>query len=367
MKIAILGRALTNGGVRLVVDNLLERFDEIKSVNITFLTDDESYLNKYKNIKVVIKKGNVLVWDYVHSFNILKEKRFDAILYPKGSIPFSHMLLPSKKYFMCHDLAYFENSLKAYPFRDTVYMKVMLKFSCIIADKIFAISEYTKKTIVDRFSVKKEKVIVTHLGLSSDLIKEKERINRMKSKELPEKFDLPRRYIFYSGSISPRKNLKRSLEAFNDIKDDYNIDFVMTGRAAWGNSGVYEYLEKNNLRDRVHVLGFVSSSELALLYANAEILVFPSLYEGFGLPIIEAQLFNCPVITSNTTSCEEVAGVSAITVNPYSVTDISNVIRRVLNDNSFREDLIKRGSVNIRRYSFDKMSEEIISAISSDL
>jgi len=358
MKIGIVARGLTNGGVARFIKNILIELDKNKKNVYTLFTDDKNKIPNLKNIKIKEIVGkNKLYWDLFSLKKELKKSDLDAVIYPKNIIPFTHKKLKFKKYNIIHDLAYFEKNLSEYKFLDTLYMRMFMKNSCKIADLTFAISNFTKKDIISRLNVRKEKIIVINEGVEKNFKK----INKKELNEIKNKFNLSKRFFFYCGSLSPRKNILRVLKTFNKIKNSISLNLYICSGQSWKDKEIVEYIN-NNLKERVHHLGKVSEKELIALYNMAEFFIYPSLYEGFGLPILEAQACGCPVITSNVTSCPEVAGEGALKINPYSEKDIKEGILKVL-EKKHRKQLIKKGFENLKRYSWEKTTEKILSEL----
>jgi|GEM_PF-50863 len=363
-KIGFVIRGLTQGGVKRFIVNILNEIENVNHSDFEFhvVHDEPEFEGKFRNIQThYVKINNKILFDYLVSFNLLRKLKFEVLVYPKNVIPVPHFLLRGKKINIIHDLGYFESSIEAYPFWDTLFMKAFMKMSCRFSDKTFAVSNATKKDIIKRFGVEGHKIVVINEGVEDNfkIIKDKKRLNyTLKKYELNEKF------LFYAGSVSPRKNLMRVLEAFNKIKEEIPHSLVITGNKAWGKDKLEDYV-KENLQGRVKRLGFVSEDELVDLYNLADGYVFPSLYEGFGLPILEAQKCACPVLTSNVTSCPEVAGDSTIIVDPYSVDDIADGILKLTTDKVERKKLVKKGFENIKRYSWAKTGKTILNFLNS--
>jgi glycosyltransferase involved in cell wall biosynthesis len=360
-KIGFIARGLTKGGVTRFIDNLLKEFDLNENYVFYLFTDEESYLNRFKNIKVVyIKKSNKLFWDYFFCFNTLRKNNIDYIIYPKNIIPVTHLLLRSKKFNIIHDLGYFEKELDAYRFLDTLYMKSLMGISCSFADKILAVSEFTKRELIKRFKSNSDKIKVISEAVEGNF---NVLDNNTFANEIMRKYNLNPPFIFYCGSVTPRKNILRMLKAFNEIKDKIPHNFYLTGNAEWKMSIVSKYIKENDLYKRVIKIGFVDEDDLPKIYNLADLLLFPSLYEGFGLPILEAQACGCPVLTSNVTSCPEVAGDGAHIVDPYSVDEIRDGILKIIEDNDYKEQLIQKGFENIKRFSWEKSARKILEFI----
>src|SRR3989344_1924924 len=152
--------------------------------------------------------------------------------------------------------------------------------------------------------------------------------------------------IFYAGSISPRKNLKRLINAFNQVQDKIGHDLVITGNKLWGNKREMQMIKQN---PRIKVLGFIPDEDLPILYNLASLYVYPSLYEGFGLPILEAQASGCPVISSNASSLPEVAGKGALYFDPEKEGEIAKMILKLAGDDKLKDKLVKIGFENIKK------------------
>ncbi|WP_280176911.1 MULTISPECIES: glycosyltransferase family 1 protein [unclassified Rhizobium] len=179
----------------------------------------------------------------------------------------------------------------------------------------------------------------------------------------PELLGTKSHYALFVGTLEPRKNLTRLLIAFSSIAPHIEgLKLVIAGGQGWRQGDLSALIARLGVQERVILTGHISDSELAQLYASADFLLMPSLYEGFGFPIIEAQSFGIPVITSNCSSMPEVAGDAALLVDPESTADIAESIRRLASDADLRRVLGERGKSNSERFSWKKAAHEIASA-----
>jgi len=356
VKVCFIARGLTRGGVQRFVLNLLEQFEKHTNYyNFYIITDRYDFINRFKKLNVTyIRNKNKLFWDYIKSFVVINRIKSDCIVYPKNIIPLTHILLKAKKINIIHDLAYFKKDINAYKKNDTLYMKLFMKLSCLIANKIVAISQSTKNDIQNILGIKKDKIIVVYEGVEKKFKK-----NKKISKLLLEKYNIRLPFIFYCGSLSLRKNILRALKAFDKIKEKISHNFYIASGKSWGPNDVKDYIQKN-LSQRVKILPFLSEEELIGMYSLADLYIYPSLYEGFGLPILEAQACGCPVLTSNTSSCPEVANKGACIVNPYSEEEIKKGILKILSNKKYREGLMKKGFINVKKYSWKETAEKIL-------
>ncbi|MDY0095595.1 MAG: glycosyltransferase family 1 protein [Candidatus Vecturithrix sp.] len=364
-RIGIIARSLGlyHGGVYRYVFNILHELDqkvEEGSVEISIIHNETVLRGKFPHCReIYIPLAHTyrarLLFDYVYSVHALKQADLDYIIYPKNIIPVSHYVLRAKKLPTILDLGHFEKGLHAYKFWDTLYARALIKPSCARAYKILTISHSTKQAMIEKLHLPPEKIQVAHLGIEA-------RFQKTNNHEhVIEKFHLRRPFVFYNGSITPRKNLMRVLEAFQAVQHLIPHTLYMTGSLTWGSDHIHDYIE-NHLAGRVVKLGYIEEHDLVALYNLADLFLYPSLYEGFGLPILEAQACGCPVLTSNTTSCPEVAGAGAHLVNPYSVEEIQAGILKILQHDDYRQQLIERGFENITRFHWQKTAEDILAA-----
>jgi len=252
------------------------------------------------------------------------------------------------------DLAVFRLP-EAYQFSRVLLWRLQYRLLLRRADRFLAISEFTKKDLMERFSLPEEKISVVPCACETDFLQqvEEEAIHRVR-----EKYALPGRFVLFVGNCNPRKNLRRLLEAFDKMKTETSLphELLIVGEQGWKFSEE-ETLHGLTNRDSVRFLGYIPDEDMPALYAAAELFAFPSLYEGFGIPVLEAQSCGTPVLTGNCTSLPEVGGDGAIYADPYSVEDISEKMKAVLTEQTLAESLREKGLLNVRRFSWEKSAE----------
>nr|WP_314420600.1 glycosyltransferase family 1 protein [uncultured Erwinia sp.] len=225
-----------------------------------------------------------------------------------------------------------------------LFYKYIIKTGCKNAYKILTVSNFSKEKIVEWSGVDPSKVIVAGNGVGENYHP------NIKHTTNNEKY-----YLCVSNRKS-HKNEKRMLEAFSQAKIDEKINLVMTGK---DNEEINRLILSLNLKDRVKFTGFLTENELVEFYRNSHALLFPSLYEGFGIPVLEAMASGVPVITSNTTSLPEVAGDAALFVDPTSVEEIKLAIEKLEIDEGVRQSLIYKGFLQIKKFSWDNVVDII--------
>lgn len=225
------------------------------------------------------------------------------------------------------------------------------------ADAIITISHHAKSEIIKYFHAPEDKIFVVHLAARDNFTPSiKAEIDRVLKK-----FKITKKFIFFLGTSEPRKNLKRIIEAYlslpSSIRDNYLL--VLGGGGGWLNSDLFHDISDQDLTS-IYYLGYIDEKDLPAIYSGCHIFLYPSLYEGFGLPILEAMACGAPVISSNTSSMPEVCGDAAILINPMDVTQLRNSIELLIGDDGLRKSLIIKGIENAKRFSWEKTAQETL-------
>lgn len=223
------------------------------------------------------------------------------------------------------------------------------------ADRVIFISDYMRRCAIEEFGFSPEKLRTIHLGFDRALFRP---YSSRVFESLRGKYNLPNQFILSVGSLEPRKNLKKLILAYMglDVMLRRNFKLVLVGFSGWNNQDVMRLLDK--IKGDVVYLGYIPTEDLAVLYSTAELFVYPSFYEGFGLPPLEAMSCGCPVVVSNATSLPEVCGDAVAYVDPYCVDDISRVISELLNDKGLRDSLSARGLKRAELFSWEKSAAQ---------
>lgn len=359
MKIGIDARTLSvNGGSKTYASNLLLNIK--KRENITLFGID-----KFENYKCINEKLNQqspfyrLYYDNLKLSRLLKKQKITIFHGLKGIAP---KLKHIKIIITVHDTIFL-----VYPqfgtLKELIYWKYISPKDINKADHIIAISNSTKKDLIERLRIHPKNITVIHESYNSNLYKIRKSSYKNINKFLKQKgIDIKdKKIILNVNTISPRKNISGLIKAFNLIaKKNPNLILIISGRDGWKTKKTYEEYNKSYFKNRIYFLGFTPEKIVADLYNIARVFVYPSFYEGFGLPILEAQACGCPVITSNVSSMPEVAGSSGILINPNNVNEIADAIFKVISNKKFRYKLIKKGYENLKRFSWKKCAEETL-------
>lgn len=230
---------------------------------------------------------------------------------------------------------------------------------------ILTVSEYSKKDILKFFSFYPEdKIFVTPLAANSSF-KPLNKDNCMSY--VKNKFKLNEPYILYIGGFSPRKNALGLIKAFQNVYKDLNKPYklLLGGSLKDEGENLYNFVKETNLQDRVVFCGFLEDEILPILYSGCDAFVYPSLYEGFGLPPLEAMSCKAPVITSNLSSIPEVTGESAILINPFNKNDLENALVNLLNNEGLKDTLREKGYMRSRNFTWQKTAQKTLTAYKS--
>ena len=245
------------------------------------------------------------------------------------------------------------------PIKYKYYMRMLIRAATLRADKVLVDSYSVKNELMDRLKVPEEKIHVVPLGVSPSY-----RVvnNRNLIKSVKEKYGIKKDYILQVGNIEPRKNLPRLFNAFSLVKEKTNNSYqlVNVGKKGWLYKEIFEMLNKYGLQEDIIFTEYVPEEDLVLLYNGAELLAYPSLYEGFGLPILEAMSCGTPVITSNVSSMPEVAGKAALLIDPLNGEEIAWAIHKVLTDTELKNRLKNSGLERTAFFSWEKTARQTL-------
>ncbi len=246
--------------------------------------------------------------------------------------------------------------------KDLYQLTEWTKYSVLSAKKVFTISESSKNDIIKYYRKRPEDVVVTYLGIKNS--ESKVQVSKLSMEDVQKKFDLPKKYVLFVGTIQPRKNIGRLIDAFAAVvKKHKDVSLVIVGKKGWLYEPILEEPKKMGIESNVKFLDFVSNDELAVLYKNAICYCLPSLYEGFGLPVLEAMQHGCPVITSNVSSLPEAGGDACLYVDPESASDIARKIVTLIDNPKLRKQLQEKGYKHIKKFSWERTAKETIKVL----
>ncbi|MCX8082198.1 MAG: glycosyltransferase family 4 protein [bacterium] len=261
----------------------------------------------------------------------------------------------------CHSVITLHDvSFIRYPefFPEDIYLrlKLSLLYSVRKAKKIITVSEFSKREILKFYKIDEEKIEVVYNGVS-----EKFRpIDTTKCDKVLENYSVKKPYILSVSNLQPRKNLSRLIKAFisiikNNPAFPYNL--VIVGKKLWLYNEMFDEIRNSNFVERIVLTDYVPEEDLVYLYNGADVFIYPSIYEGFGLPVLEAMSCGCAVVTSNTSSLPEVAGNACVLVDPYNVEEIARAIQNVIRNPDLKMRLKMEGLKQSQKFSWKRSGE----------
>ncbi len=282
----------------------------------------------------------------------------DVLFVPAHTVPLLH---PKKTVVTIHGLEY-EFCPGSYSFWERLYMSLSIRYSCLVASTVICVSENTKKDVMKLYGVMAEKIRVIYEGYESKFQNPSVKYQTKPKAQSPN----VNPYVLFIGRLEERKNVVRMIEAFEILKTKYQIphELILVGKSGYGYERIKQKIARSKAKESLREMGYVSEEEKWGLLWNADIFLFPTLYEGFGIPVLEAQSVGVPVVTSHTSSLPEVAGEGAVFVDPLNVESIAKGIYQVLSDPNVRSGIIKKAVINVNRFGWASCSKKISQLLS---
>lgn len=230
-----------------------------------------------------------------------------------------------------------------------------LKEKCNRATIVITVSEYSKRDIIKYLEIDSKKIRVVSPGIElEDYGKITiEEINRIK-----EKYNLQKKFILFLGTLEPKKNIVNIIKGFERINIK-NMELIIAGGKGWKYEEIFETYENSKYKNNIKMLDYIPEEDKIALYKAAELFIFPSLYEGFGMPVLEAMATGTPVITSNISSLPEVAEDAAILVNPYDIVEIAKAIENVIKNDRLKKEMIEKGLKQARKFTWENSVKKL--------
>jgi glycosyltransferase involved in cell wall biosynthesis len=315
---------------------------------------------QYSNVEeVAVGMPGTVPWDQIAVPWIARKKRVDLIFNPKFTVPF---FSKAKKMFVLHGSEWFviPEHFQKY---DQWYFNTFVPLYCRYSDAFIAVSNAVKADVVKYVGVNPDKVFAIHNGFDPGLFQPVRDAAQLASIRL--KYKLPEHFILWCGQIESRKNVARLLRAFARIKDEVPHTLVLAGEQRWSTRTELQVLQELHLQERVYFPGWIQHTDLPAVYSLAELFAFPSLYEGFGIPLIEAMACGCPIVTANTCAPPEVLDGSGLLVDPLSVEDIAAGMKKALLDSGLRANMIAKGIERAKAFSWEQCAKQVLAAFDS--
>ncbi len=357
-------------GIEVFIQNIISNIEIEDNDSLVLFVNSKSAelfsgLNKKARVRTEkIPRLNNLGLIFYQQFGLvrsLKEERIDILFCPSLALP----LFFKNKIVTIHDLAFRRFPSEANLF-SRLYLNLALLSAKYLSLKITTVSEFSKNEIIKFLKINPEKISVLPEGAPA-LFK----ISAEEENEILRSFDLisngeTKKYFIYIGNIRARKNLKRIIEAFASFsKNNPDYLFLVAGKENRNLLKLRARVKKMGIEEKIIFTGFISQNEKSALLKNSQALIFVSLYEGFGLPILEAQSLGIPVLSSNTSALPETAGAGALFVSPENLEEIKNGLKTISQDINRRAEIISAGTSNLNKYSWKICAAKLIAIIKS--
>jgi glycosyltransferase involved in cell wall biosynthesis len=291
----------------------------------------------------------ILPWKYIWTQGALSLELLlnpvDVLFVPAHTLPFIH---PEKSIVTVHGLEY-ELSPESYSFYSRLFHRFFIKKSCKWASEIISVSKNTKRDLENMYKVPATKIKIIPNGFDKQ---DKDEIKKLKK---------DKKFLFFIGRLEERKNIIGIIKAFEILKEKYNYQgqLLLAGREGHGYDEIERTINNSKFKKDIKLAGFLGDVKKWQLLKSADIFMFPSHSEGFGIPIVEAQSMGTPVITSDKDPMSDTAGDKRVLVDPKKPTQIAKIANKILQDKILRNNITEQGIKNTKRFSWEKTSEEI--------
>ena len=363
MKIGIMLRHLDQhgGGVKNYTNYLL---DELLSLNLSheFVLIYNSKKNigtysQYKNVReVAVNIGNRFLWDQIGVPWIQRKEKFDIIFNPKYSLP---LLASCPTVFVCHGLDWYLMPWGSKKIDILNYKYLFTRYAAKAAS-IIAVSDTAKNHLIEFLNVEEERVNTVYLGIHESY---RQNVEPSELTRIKKEYNLPEKYFLYAGQIYPPKNFGRLLQAYARVGPKLGIHLVVAGEHRWLCDEELKMIDGLGISQWVVRPGWIDNKTLQYFYKTAQALLLPSLYESFGLPILEAMVSGCPVLTSNRFGTKELAEGAAVLVDPENIDSISEGIEEIAVNKALRAELINKGYIRASKFSWKKCARETLEVL----
>jgi len=366
LRIAIDARRVRDFGVGTYIRNLaraLAAIDHSSEYTLVALPDDENaFADLPPNFHTVIYRQPDVVRSNHLAFPLfLQRLHADLVHFPLNRIP---LLLRQPYVVTIHDMAAL--LFEAAPGLRTGFRRFLLRRGLLQAQRILAVSQATFRDLRDRLSIPEDHIRLVYNAPDPEFFCPAPTGEQERARML-DRYQIDYPFLLYAGNIRPQKNIPRLVEAFAVVRSELarhsvyrNLHLIIIGDEISRYPSVRLAVSRSRVEKVVRFLGFVPFETLRIFFESAALFVFPSLYEGFGLPPLEAMASGTPVVTSNLSSLPEVVGDAAVLVNPENVFDIARGIKEVLLDGDLRRDLVAKGRAQAARYSWERTARQVL-------
>ena len=332
-------------------ENTYFLYNPKKSKDTLFVPNETNVFEK--NPSTAFYKKYYNIWRQRGVLQDIEKDQIELFHGLSGELPSGLKAKGIKSIVTIHDLIFIRYP-HLYSFFDRKIHYLKFKKATINADLIIAISEQTKHDIIQYLRVDSSKIKVIYQGCNAIF---KSNFSEESKKTVAQKYQLPEKFVLNVGTIEERKNALTIVKAIKDL----DVSLVLIGKETTYANQIHEYIKANNLQDKVHFLKGITTEELAIIYQLAMVFVYPSIFEGFGIPIIEALFSKTPVITNKNGVFPEAGGPSSLYIEPFDVDDLEQKINQVLTDATLSKNMREKGFEFAQKFNDELIAQQIIS------
>lgn len=302
------------------------------------------------------------LWTHMRLAWKMKHDIPDVLFIPSHVLPVIH---PPRSVVTIHDLGYL-----AFPEAHTLLRRIDLHLSTMwsarSAQHLIAVSQATKNDLIQHYRVDADKIDVIHHGVASHF---QPVADRAIVQATQQRYGIAGDYLLYLGTVQPRKNLLRLIDSFALFVNKQTgatakrVQLVIAGKRGWLTDAIEARAQEQHIGHLVHFPGYVANEDVPALLTGARAFVFPSLFEGFGMPVLEAMACGTPVLTSTTSSLPEVAGDAALLVSPYNISEIANALERIMTDTILCDTLRSRGFARVKQFTWEQCARKTLNVL----
>ena len=357
-------------GIGYYAYNLIKELQKKENITIHYHLFKNSCINNllnkndifYTNSNLFSHMTYYLLSYFFHfPYHYLFGKNDDFTIFFNYIVPAG---VSGKKIVMIHDMAY-----KRYPYtvklRTRLWLELGMKRTVHIADKILTPSEFSKQEIIKYLKVDPNKIATISCGVDKSLYHPN--YTNKTIEKVKQKYEIIGDYYLYTGTIEPRKNIKQLLIAYAELtKEQSELPLlVIVGKKGWFYKEIFDTVIKYKIENKVIFTGYIPENDVAILMNGTKIFIYPSIYEGFGMPVLEAMACKAAIITSSVSSLPEVTDNSAVLINPFSISDIKNAILKLENNKIYRQYIAQSGYYRSKKFSWDIVADNVYNMLNN--
>lgn len=356
MNIAIDIRKYDDLGIGTYIKNLVDKISESKSCQCIFIASPVQYSSLKNILTGDFVLDNSKKYSLRELFSVSKKINnlsVDLFHSPHYTLPY---FVRRKCVTTIHDLIHLRMN-KNFSILQKQYAGTMLRHACRRSDALITISEYTKRDILKSFDVDEQKIFPIHLGVHPSFSVHQEDSQK---EQFRARYNIRKPFILYTGSLKPHKNVQLLIKSFHTLRKTQDLELVLTGEDPNHYPELMRMISTLGIESHCRSLGMISRSDLVTAYQSAELVVLPSLYEGFGFSMVEAMAAGTPAVGANVTSIPEIVGDAGLLFDPHDQDDLTEKISMILSDKRMRESLVAKGKERVQQFTWEECARKTI-------